>query len=177
MKPYELLKAKPSAFKSLTGVSVSEFDRLYHHLAPLWTDGEHERLNRTNRQRAIGAGHPYTLEFKDQLLMTLFWLHLHLSTTALSFLFGVDKATVSRNTRRTWQILPQLGELILDWSEPPKRGHSKNLEQACRDCPDLLAVVQLIEQYNLSSSAPNQQPALSSTKQIDRWLIYGLPNG
>ncbi|MBN1994106.1 MAG: hypothetical protein JW953_15520 [Anaerolineae bacterium] len=32
--------------------------------------------------------------------MTLLWLHLWLNTEALGFFFGVDKSTISRNTRR-----------------------------------------------------------------------------
>ncbi len=136
MRPYELLKQSAPTFKNLTGVGVDEFDKLYHNLIPPWTSGEHERLSHPNRQRAIGGGHPYTLELEDQLLMTLLWLHLHLNTAALSCLFGVDKATVSRNTSRVWQILAQLN-LTLDWPEPPKRGHGKSLEQSCRDYPDL----------------------------------------
>jgi hypothetical protein len=144
MRPYELLKKNVLAFKKLTGIGVAEFDQLYHELVPCWRAGERERLSRPNRRRAIGGGHPYTLELEDQLLMTLLWLHLHLNTAALGSLFGVDKANVSRNTRRVGQILPQLN-LPLDWPEPPKRGHGKNLEQACRDYPDLLTLVEVIE--------------------------------
>jgi hypothetical protein len=144
MKPYELLKNRPPAFKNLTGVGVDEFDQLYHELVPRWCAGERQRLSRPNRKRAIGGGHPYSLELEEQLLMTLLWLHLHLNTAALSALFGVDKANVSRNTRRVWQLLPQLN-LPLDWPEPPKRGHSKNLEQAGREYPDLLVLVEGIE--------------------------------
>jgi hypothetical protein len=77
----------------------------------------------------VGGGHPYSLELEDQLLMTLLRLHLHLNTTALSALFGLDKANVSRNTRQVWQILPKLN-LPLDWPEPPRRGRGKNLKQA-----------------------------------------------
>ena len=140
MKRYELLKQRAPAFKNLTGIEVAEFDKLCHDLLPCWRAGECERLSRPNRRRAIGGGHPYTLELEDQLLMTMLWLHLHLNTAALSALFGGDRANVSRNTRRVWQILPQL-TLPLAWPEPPKRGHGKNLAQACRDYPDLLTLV------------------------------------
>jgi DDE superfamily endonuclease len=176
MRPYELLNKRPPAFKNLTGVGAGEFDKLYQNLILFWRDGERERLSRPNRQRAIGGGHPYTLELEDQLLMTLLWLHLHLNTTALGLMFGVDKATVSRNTRRVWQILPQLN-LPLDWPEPSKRGYGKNLEQACRDYPDLLALVEVIDKVNPSPSTPNPQHSHSSGKQLKRWLIYGLPGG
>src|SRR5262245_27537450 len=144
MLTHETVRKKPCAFKNLTGISLNELDQLYQQLLPLWTESEGERLNRPNRKRAVGGGHPYTLELEDQLLMTLLWLHLRLNTAALSCLFGVDKATVSRYTRRVWQMLPQVN-LPLDWLEPPKRGHGKNLEQAGRDYPDLLALVEGIE--------------------------------
>ena len=173
MRPCELLKKSEAAFKNLTGIGVDEFDQLYHELVPRWSAGERQRLSRPNRKRAIGGGHPYSLELEDQLLMTLLWLHLHLNTAALSALFGVDKANVSRNTRRVWQILPQLN-LPLDWPEPPKRGHGKNLAQACRDYPDLLAIAEIIEQANPSLSAPNPH---SSGKRTQRRLIYGLTGG
>jgi hypothetical protein len=140
----EVVRKKPHAFKNLTGISLNEFDLLYQKLVPLWTESEGARLNRPNRKRAVGGGHPYSLELEDQLLMTLLWLHLRLNTAALGFLFGVDKATVSRNTRRVWQLLPQLN-LPLNWPEPPKRGRGKSLEQAYRDYPDLLALVEGFE--------------------------------
>ncbi|MCL4301390.1 MAG: transposase family protein [Anaerolineae bacterium] len=135
----EVVRKKPRAFKNLTGISLTEFDQLYQQLAPLWTESEGKRLNRPNRKRAVGGGHPYTLGLEDRLLMTLLWLHLRLNTAALGFLFGVDKATVSRNTRRVWQMLAQLN-LPLGWPEPPRRGRGKTLEQAYRDYPDLLAL-------------------------------------
>ena len=140
----EVVRKKPHAFKNLTGISLNEFDLLYQKLVPLWTESEGARLNRPNRKRAVGGGHPYNLELEDQLLMTLLWLHLRLNTAALGFLFGVDKATVSRNTRRVWQLLPRLN-LPLNWPEPPKRGRGKSLEQAYRDYPDLLALVEGFE--------------------------------
>jgi len=172
-----VVKKKPGGLKNLVGVNMAEFDQLYQKLVPLWTDSECKRLNRPNRQRAVGGGHPYTLELKDQLLMTLLWLQLHLNTAALSSLFGVDKATVSRNTRRVWQVLSQLGEPGLNWPQPPRRGQGKNLEQACRDYPDLLAMIERLEQASPSPSVPNQQHPHASGKQRERWLIYGLPSG
>ena len=141
MLTYEVVRKNPRAFRNLTGIGLNQLDHLHQQLVPLWTKSEGERLNRPNRKRAMGGGHPYTLELEDQLLMTLLWLHLHLNTAALSFLFGVDQATVSRNTRRVWQLLLQLNH----WPEPPKRGHGKTLEQAYREYPDLLVLVEGIE--------------------------------
>ncbi len=88
MLTYEILRQKPQSFKNLTGISIDEFDELLGKAIPVWTEGEQKRLNRPNRQRAIGGGHNYTLDLQAQLLMTLMWLHLSRNTEALAFFFG-----------------------------------------------------------------------------------------
>ena len=109
---------------------------------------EQKRLNHSNRQRqrAIGAGHPYTLALYEMLLLTLVWLRLYLSLEALSFLFGIDKATASRNTRSVLSVLRQLGDATLGWPKSPNRGEGKSLEQVLQDYPDLLAIIDATEQ-------------------------------
>jgi len=153
----EKLEKKPRVFKSITGITLAEFEELYQKFAPKWDRAEQKRLNHPNRQRAIGAGHPYTLALNEMLLLTLVWLRLYLSLEALSFLFGIDKATASRNTRRVLSVLRQLGDATLGWPNPPKRGEGKSLEQVLQDYPDLLAIIDATEQ-------PIERPA-DSAKQ------------
>ena len=76
--------------------------------------------------------------------MTLVWLRLYLTTEALGYLFGIDKATVSRYTRRMLPVLRAIGEATLGWSEPPKRG--KSLSEVRDKHPDLFAFVDATEQ-------------------------------
>jgi IS5 family transposase len=78
--------------------------------------------------------------------MVTCWLRLYLNTEAMGFFFGVDKSTVSRNCRRLLKVLRALGEETLGWPEPPKRGQGKSVEQALREYPDLLAIVDATEQ-------------------------------
>ena len=165
MISYEKLEKKPSAFKSIVGVTIAEFDELFQRFVPEWEEAERERLNRPNRQRAIGAGHPYTLALKEMLLMTLVWLRLYLSVEALGFFFGVDKATASRNTRRVLVVLRRLGDATLGWPEPPKRGEGKNVAQVLRDYPDLLAIIDATEQPVRRSSDDKRQRAHYSGKK------------
>lgn len=146
MITYEKLAKKPSVFKSITGITLLEFNNLYERYAPEWEQSEAKRLSYPKRQRAIGAGHPYTLGLSEMLLLTLVWLRLYLSLDALSFLFGIDKATASRNTRRVLLVLRQLGDATLGWPEPPKRGHGKNLDEILGEYPDLLAIIDATEQ-------------------------------
>lgn len=146
MISYEKLVKKPRVFKSITGLSIEEFDQLLQKFAPAWVEHEHQRLERPNRKRAIGGGRKYTLKLKDQLVMVTCWLRLYLNTEAMGFFFGVDKSTVSRNCRRLLKVLRTLGEATLGWLEPPKRGQGKSVEQALREYPDLLAIVDATEQ-------------------------------
>jgi hypothetical protein len=165
MITYDKLKQKPRAFRSITGMSITEFDELYQKLIPVWARSERERLSRPDRKRAIGGGHPYTLRLRERLLMTVTWLRLYLSTEALGFFFDVDKSTASRNTRRLLSCLRQLGDETLGWPEPPKRGEGKSIEQALRDYPDLLAIIDATEQPVERPSDNEQQKEHYSGKK------------
>ena len=107
---FERLRAKPTIFKTFTGVSVSEFETLLSQSTPLWVEREQHRLTRPNRQRALGGGCKPKFGLRDQVLVTLVWLRLYLTTETLGFLFGIDKATVSRYTRAMLPVLRQVGE-------------------------------------------------------------------
>ena len=143
---YQYLVKHPSAFYSFSGITVREFQHLYAQFEPLWAAAEAKRLNRPDRQRAIGGGSQYRLTLNNRLLMTVIWLHLYLNTDTLGVLFGVDKATISRNSRRVLAVLRQVGEDTLGWPEPPGRGQGKSLTEALVSCPDLLAILDVMEQ-------------------------------
>jgi IS5 family transposase len=165
IKYRELIK-KPRVFKSLTGVTVSEFGELYDKVQPLWLNNEIERLSRRERKRAIGGGRDYTLKLKERLLMTLVWLKLYLTVDALGFFFSVSGSTASRNTRSILPVLRQLGDETLGWPESPKRGQGKNIEQALQEYSDLLAIVDATEQrVRRSSDAQIQREHYSGKKK------------
>src|SRR5215204_5438327 len=105
MLTYNRLIKHRHAFKSLTGVTVGEFDELYTRFAPAWEQAELARLSRPNRQRAIGGGGHYLHSQRSQLVMVMMWLRLYLSTAALGALFEVNKSTSSRHSRRLLKVL------------------------------------------------------------------------
>ena len=163
---YQDLSQKPKIFKNLTGVTVSEFHQLYRQTYPIWQQQEQERLSRPDRQRAIGGGRKYELKFREQLLMTLVWLRLYLNTEALGYFFGVNKSTVSRNTRRVLAALRVVGEETLGWPEPPQPGRGKNVAQALAEYPDLFALVDATEQaIRRSSDNETQRQHYSGKKK------------
>jgi hypothetical protein len=166
MITYREISQKPRLFKSFFGVTVIEFDELYRKLWPVWAENEVQRLSQRERQRAIGGGRDYTLDLRDRLLMTLMWLKLYLNTDALGYFFGVDKSTASRNVRNILSSLRQLGDETLGWPDPPKRGQTKDLDQALEDYPDLMAVVDATEQrVRRSSDYQTQREHYSGKKK------------
>jgi hypothetical protein len=166
MIDYQRLSQKPKIFKNLTGATIDEFNELYRQTYPVWQQQEHDRLSRPNRQRAIGGGRKYELKFREQLLMTLVWFRLYLNTEALGYFFGVNKSTVSRNTRRMLAALRVVGEGTLGWPEPPQRDQGKNVTQALAEYPDLFAIVDATEQaVQRSSDDETQQQHYSGKKK------------
>ena len=156
---YAELKKKPRILKGFAGVTAHEFEELEAKAEPLWQEQEFKRLDRSDRQRAIGGGQRKTLPFREQLLMTLVWLRLYLVLEALAYLFGVDKSTASRYTNSVLPVLRQVGEATLGWPEPPKRGHGKRLEQVWQEQP---ATEQPIRR---SSNDEQQKEAYSGKKK------------
>lgn len=143
---HTILSRKPLIFKGFTGVTVAEFWELERKAEPIWRELEEKRLERPNRKRAPGGGRSSGLPFREQLLMTMIWLRLYLTLDVLGFLFGVDKATVSRYTTRMLPALRAVEEETLGWLKPPKRGQGMNLAKAREAHPDLFAFVDATEQ-------------------------------
>lgn len=162
---FDRLRAKPAIFKTFTGVSVDEFEALLAQSTPLWVESEYKRLNRPDRQRAIGGGCKPTFGLRDQLLVTLVWLRLYLTTEVLGFLFGIDKSTVSRYTRAILPVLRQVGDGTLGWLEAPKRGQGKDLAAARSAYPDLFAFIDATEQSIQRSQDYEQQKQHYSGKK------------
>jgi IS5 family transposase len=165
MITFDKLLRDARVFKALTGITVDEFAKLYSKVEPAWVEAESKRLSRPDRQRAIGAGSDYSLDLETRLVMVLFWLRLYLTMTAVGYFFSVDKATVSRNTRRLLPVLRQISDPEFEWSEPPGRGQGKNIERALRDYPELFAILDATEQPVQRSQDDKKQRAHYSGKK------------
>lgn len=117
MLTYDTLARKPSAFKSMTGVSIDEFEELLADLRPRYEAMRQEERAATPRVRAPGGGAKRRHDLRGQLLMTLVWLRLYVTGDAVGVLFGVDKSTVSRTTRPLLRLLRDQGQDTLGWPE------------------------------------------------------------
>ncbi len=105
MKTLKVLRQSPALFFRLSGIRVADFDDLVKRTYPLWQTGERKRLSRAGRQRAIGAGMKYRLDFASQLLMCLIYYRTYTSHVFSGLVFGVSSPTVCRRNRDMTRLL------------------------------------------------------------------------
>jgi DDE superfamily endonuclease/Helix-turn-helix of DDE superfamily endonuclease len=117
MLTYDTLAHKPGAFKSMTGLTVQEFEELLADLRPRYEAARQEESVARPRRRAPGGGAKPRYALRERLLMTLVWLRLYLTCEAVGVLFAVDKSTVSRYTRPLLRLLRDHGQDTLGWPE------------------------------------------------------------
>ncbi len=141
MLSVDVLRSKPLLFRSLTGWTVEAFEEPLARFLPVGPPQRRERRSRPDRRRAIGGGRKYRLSLPKMWRMTLLWLRQYGNLEALAFFFGVDKATVSRNTRQVWNALQLLGLASLGWPQPPRQGEGKSLQEALETFPDGRAII------------------------------------
>src|ERR1700719_2379796 len=97
---YNKIKNTPTIFKRLFGVSVSEFERIFWQVEPLW------------QKRVVGRykrpGRDYKLELTDMLLMLLLYYRTYTTQIFIGYLFGIDDSRVCRNIRLLEPILARV---------------------------------------------------------------------
>ncbi|MDI9578240.1 MAG: transposase [Thermoproteota archaeon] len=118
MLNYNRLSKKPSLFRSLAGLEVSEFDSLYTKATSNYKEYEAKRLARENRKRKVGAGYPFKLSLQDRLLMLLIYYRLYVTSTLAAVLFDLDQSNVLKDIHK-------LEPLVKDIVPLPKKLHDK----------------------------------------------------
>jgi hypothetical protein len=142
---YEYLSQHPNVFQKCTGLTVALFERLVDEVLPLYLEAEDQRLSSRQRQRAIGAGHPFELELRDHLLLTVIWLRLYPIHEVLAYLFGVSDSTVSRLIERVLPILERSGRDGMRLPDPGKK-RRRQLPDLLKAIPELTVIVDSFEQ-------------------------------
>lgn len=142
---YVHLRQYPKVFQAVTGLQVTEFDRLVKEVLPLYIEAERARLDRPDRQRALGAGHPFALAVRDHLLLTVVWLRLYPTHEVLGYLFGVSDSAVWRMIDRVLPVLEQAGLDTMRMPDPGKK-RRRTLDQLMHDTPELAVVIDSFEQ-------------------------------
>jgi hypothetical protein len=142
---YSWVSQYPQVFQSMTGLRVSEFDEVVDDVLPLYAAAEAARLERPDRERALGAGHPFELNERDHLLLTIVWLRVYPTHDVLGYLFGVSDSTVSRLIQRVLPVLEQAGRDTMRRPDPGKK-RRRSLDDLLRDTPELAVVIDSFEQ-------------------------------
>jgi len=133
---YVHLSRHPGVFLSLTGLRVAAFDALVADLLPGHATREQARLQRPTRQRAIGAGHPFALRPRDQLLLTVVWLRVYPIHEVLGYLFGVSDTTVTRLIARWLPLLEAAGRDTMRLPDPGRK-HRRHRDALLAETPEL----------------------------------------
>ncbi|HLD42045.1 MAG TPA: transposase family protein [archaeon] len=107
MLTYKKLLKKPKQFKTFTGLSVEEFDKLHNIIESQYPEYEHKRLSRKDRLNAIGQGRDFKLPLKERLIMQLMYYRLYTSYTLLEYIFNLDQSNVYRDIRHLEKLVEQ----------------------------------------------------------------------
>lgn len=124
---------------------MKEFDQLWMDIQAGFVLAEEKRLEKADRQRAIGGGLPTELNGRDQLLLTVIWLRTYPTYDVLGYLFGVSQPTVGRYVDRMLPVLEQAGLDTMRMPDPGKK-HRHSLNELLQAIPDLVVIVDSFEQ-------------------------------
>jgi len=94
MLSYTNLKTKPRIFRSLSGLSLGEFERLLPTFEQAWQEYlANEYIHRDGRKRRYGGGRKAELmDSRDKLLFILFYFRHYPTQAVQGFLFGIGQA-------------------------------------------------------------------------------------
>ena len=180
MITYEQLRKHPSAFRSLTGLSVSLFDKLYGDFETAHR-GRHSQatLEGMPRQRAYGGGGPVKIAWRDRLLMTLVWLRVYPTYELLGFFFSLDQSNAHRHTEDVLKTLDAMTTFSFERSSR-ERKPLRTIEQVMDLFPDVALVIDAKEQrIERPKGHENQKPYYSGKKKCHtlKNQVAVTPNG
>jgi len=142
---YAQLSRQPGVFRGLTGLRVAAFDTLVADLLPGYAASEQARLRRPARQRAVGAGHPFALAPRDQLLLAVVWRRAYPTHEVLGYRFGVSDTTLTRLLARWLPLLETAGRDTMRLPDPGRK-RRRHLEALLADTPALAVSIDTFAQ-------------------------------
>ena len=149
MTVYEKLCRRPAVFRNLTGLSIEEFEALYQQMVDDMERYDETRLERGERQRAVGAGRRYAHDVRNRLLMAMIWLRVYPTYEVLGFIFDLNKSNICRNLKGVLTVLRErLGDEVA-WPDQERR--KQKMDRFMQEFPEVAAIVDATEQ-------PTQRP-------------------
>lgn len=108
MLNYSVLSKNPLHFRNFSGLQTQEFETLNSQIKAKYPAFEQKRLQRKDRKRAVGAGHPFVLPLTDRLLMLLIYYHMYPSSTLLGYLFNVSQTSVLKSIKKLEPLVSEV---------------------------------------------------------------------
>ena len=105
MKVLKILKAKPALFFRLSGIRLTDFNELVAHFTRSGWKVKFTGCPVRDRQRAIGGGMNYHLEFAEQLLLCLMYYRMYSSYACMGLIFSVSPPTVCRRIQAMTELM------------------------------------------------------------------------
>ena len=161
---HRYLNDHPKIFLKMTGLRLHEFDQLVEEMHPQFTEAEHDRLSRPNRQREMGGGRHSKLDARDQILMTVIWLRVYPTHEVLGYLFGVSDSTAGRVIKRVLPLLEQAGRDTMRLPDPGRKKR-RSLDELLQDTPELAVVIDSFEQKVQRPKDPDDRDGFYSGKK------------
>jgi DDE superfamily endonuclease len=168
MFAYETLTRYPNAFRSLTGMTPGDFDRLLTAFRAALD--RRQRASRTTRRgqprhRAAGAGHPHRHDDRHRLLLALVWLRVYPTYELLGFFFDLHKRNAQLNVRDALAVLDTLDDFPFD---RPGRDRKRlgSLAEVMAAFPEVRVIIDSKEQrVNRPQGYGAQKPYYSGKKK------------
>jgi DDE superfamily endonuclease/Helix-turn-helix of DDE superfamily endonuclease len=142
---YDQLRRYPTVFLKMTGLRQKEFEALLTDMLPRIAEAERTRLQRPDRQRALGGGRHADLARTNQLLLAIIWLRQYPTNEVLGFLFGVSDSTASRILAGLIPLLEQSGRDTMRLPDPGRK-RRKTLDTLLKETPELAVIIDTFEQ-------------------------------
>jgi hypothetical protein len=172
MITFEKLSQQPSAFGSLTGMSLSEFHALFAAFALAQSarraTARTTRRDHKPRQRASGAGRRFANDERTRLVMALVWLRVYPTFAVLGFFFSLHKSNAHPNVMDVLCTLESLTEFAFE--RPATERKALGSVAAVMDAfPDVALIIDSKEQRTRrpksSKEDDRQKPYYSGKKK------------
>lgn len=129
MKFLDKLSRKENIFQRIIGLNFEQLDRLIAAINPLWKKAEKERLDRPERKRGIGGGHPYKFEtLREKIIAILIYYKQYPTQEFLGIMLGIDQSAISR-------LLQKMLPLVEYAADPELRTYLAQAKEECKKVP------------------------------------------
>jgi len=100
-----MLRENLALVKAFTGIPANQFWAWFAQLEEALPEYEKQRLQRTDRQRALGAGRDFDQPLALRVIGVLTYLRLHAPQTVVAVMFGLTQSDISRDLRRVLPLI------------------------------------------------------------------------